>query len=53
MKKCKAEIRTVIKTVPHPEPQRLDNLWAKIVLKEILDREKISIYNRRKNLSFR
>lgn len=49
MKKCKAEIRAVIKTVPHPEPQRLVDLWAKIVLKEILDREKRGELNSRKN----
>jgi hypothetical protein len=38
--KNKAEINAVIKTTPHPEPQRLVDLWARIVLKEILRRER-------------
>lgn len=32
-------IRSTIKFVPHPEPQRLIDLWSQIVLKELLRRE--------------
>jgi hypothetical protein len=35
----KTEIRATVKTIPHPDPQRLVDLWARIVLKELLRRE--------------
>jgi hypothetical protein len=35
----RAQIGTIIKTIQHPEPQKLTELWARIVLKEILKRE--------------
>lgn len=35
----KAEIKTTIKLIPHPEPQRLINMWARIVVNEILKQE--------------
>lgn len=34
-----AQISVTIKTVPHTEPQKLIDLWSKIVLKELLRRE--------------
>lgn len=35
----KAQISVTVKTVPHPDPQRLIDLWAQIVLRELLRRE--------------
>ncbi|CQR51426.1 hypothetical protein [Paenibacillus riograndensis] len=35
----KAEIKTTIKLIPHPEPQRLVDMWARIVVNEILKQE--------------
>jgi|GEM_PF-3585127 len=32
-------IRVTVKTVPHPEPERLIDVWAKLVLKEIQSQE--------------
>ncbi|MGG6478249.1 hypothetical protein ABHN03_13635 [Paenibacillus sp. NRS-1775] len=34
-----AQISATVKTIPHPDPQRLVDLWARIVLKELLRRE--------------
>ncbi|MHA0858225.1 hypothetical protein [Paenibacillus sp. CMAA1364] len=35
----KAQITVTVETIPHPEPERLINLWSQIVLKELLRRE--------------
>jgi len=35
----KAEINTTVKFVPHPDPQRLVDVWARLILKEILRQE--------------
>lgn len=35
----KAEIKTTVKLIPHPEPQRLVDIWAMIVVNEILCQE--------------
>lgn len=32
-------IRVTVKTVPHPEPERLIDVWAQLVLKEIQSQE--------------
>ncbi|MGG1879101.1 hypothetical protein ABDI30_16230 [Paenibacillus cisolokensis] len=33
------QIGITVKTVPHPNPQRLVDIWSQIVLKELLHRE--------------
>lgn len=35
----RTQICVTVKTIPHPDPQRLVNLWAQIVLNELLRRE--------------
>ncbi|WP_342416243.1 hypothetical protein NST83_01060 [Paenibacillus sp. FSL R10-2782] len=35
----KAKINATVRTIPHPDPQRLIDLWSQIVLKELLRRE--------------
>lgn len=35
----KAQINVTVRTVPHPDPDRLIDMWARIVLKELLRRE--------------
>lgn len=35
----KAEIKTTVKMIPHPEPQRLVDMWARIVVNEIFRQE--------------
>lgn len=37
-----AQINVTVKTVPHPDPQRLVDVWSQIVLKELLRREEQS-----------
>ncbi|WP_438351560.1 hypothetical protein ACP8HI_13500 [Paenibacillus sp. FA6] len=34
-----AKITVTVKTIPHPDPQRLINMWSQIVLKELLRRD--------------
>lgn len=34
-------IRVTVKTVPHPEPERLVDVWAQLVLKEIRSKESV------------
>lgn len=36
----KSKINITVKMVPHPTPQRLVDLWAQLVLKEVQDRER-------------
>ncbi|MNW45487.1 hypothetical protein D3C74_227530 [compost metagenome] len=38
-------IEVTVKTIPHPDPQRLIDMWSRIVLKEILDREREGIFS--------
>lgn len=33
------QINVTVKTMPHPDPQRLVDLWARLVVKELLRRE--------------
>ncbi|KHL95372.1 hypothetical protein QW71_12985 [Paenibacillus sp. IHB B 3415] len=35
----KATINVTVKLVPHPDPQRLIDVWARLILKEILRQE--------------
>ncbi|WP_157890044.1 hypothetical protein [Paenibacillus sp. DMB5] len=35
----KAEITTTIKLIPHPEPQRLVDIWARIIVNGIFKQE--------------
>ncbi|MEK3875177.1 hypothetical protein [Paenibacillus sp. FSL M7-0420] len=35
----KAVINVTVKFVPHPDPQRLIDVWAHLILKEILRQE--------------
>jgi len=32
-------INVTVKTIPHPEPQRLINMWAGLVVEDILKSE--------------
>jgi hypothetical protein len=36
MKSKSTTISATVKTVPHPDPQRLIDMWAKLVVKELL-----------------
>lgn len=35
----KTQIKVEVKTIPHPNPQRLIDMWSRIVLNELLKRE--------------
>jgi len=32
-------IQVTVKIIPHPEPDRLDDMWARVVLKKIRSQE--------------
>lgn len=34
-------IQLTVKTIPHPEPDRIVDMWARIVLKEIRSQETV------------
>lgn len=36
----KAQINVTVQTVPHPDSQRLIDIWSRIVLNELLKRER-------------
>lgn len=35
----KPQINVTVKVVPHPNPQRLVDLWSQVVMKELLRQE--------------